>query len=124
MTTQIASRQLQGGASNNAGVCDLASYNASVTFAKDESGNNFRVAVPTNCNLTVQQVYNGVTTLLTTADYTVRAAVGLNSTCVTTKLDANTRQFAAQANVNYSFTVYLGSAPTAPATYKLNAVFQ
>lgn len=123
MTTQVVSRQLQGGTPNNTGVCDLTSYNASYTFPKDDSGNYFRVAAATKCNLTVQQIYNGVTTLLTTADYTVRAMVGLNPTCVTTKPDANTRQFAAQANTNYSFVVYLKNAPATLASYKLNVVF-
>ena len=119
MTTQVVSRQLQGGAPNNTTVCDLASSNASFTVTKDDSGSPFRFAVPTNCNLTVLQN----STLLTTANYTVRAAVGLNSTCVNTKLDANTRQFSAQANVNYSFTVYLANAPATPTTYKLNVAF-
>ncbi len=122
MTTQVASRQLPSLAPNPAGVCDLTSYNGLNTFAKDDGGNYFRVAAPTKCNLTVQQVYNGVTTLLTTADYTVRAGVLLNTFCVLTKLDANTRQFSALANANYSFTVFLANA-TATATYKLNVVF-
>jgi hypothetical protein len=123
MTPQVASRQLQGGTSNTTGACDLTSYNATFTFTKDDLGNNFRIAVPTNCNLTVQQISNGVTTLLTTAGFTVRAWAGVSPTCVTTKADANTRQFSAQANVNYSFALYLANAPAAPATYKLNVVF-
>lgn len=123
MTTQVASRQLAGGAPNTAGACDLTSYNATVTFTRDDLGNSFKVTAPTTCNLTVQQITSGVTTRLTTADYTVRAWAGVTPTCVTTKLDTNTRQFSALANVNYSFALYLANAPAA-ATYKLNVAFQ
>ena len=122
MTTQVVSRQLAGG-SPSAGVCDLAIVNASYTFARDDAGNYFRTAVATNCNLSVQQTFNNVTTQLTNLEYTVRAAVGLNSNCVTTKPDANTRQFAAQANTNYSFALVLANAPAAGALYKLSVVF-
>lgn len=122
MAPQVSSGQLQGCVPGT-NPCGPGGFAASITFAKDDSGQKF-VAAGSTCQLSVKQVVNSTSIPLTTNQFGARwialTPKQVSSDCAGDGPDSNTRSFAVKyAGTPYTFVVYLKNPAPVGTTFQL-----
>ena len=129
MTSQVASRQLQGAPTPGTTTCTPTQYAASLSYTEDNTAKKFTspVAGPATCELRVTQVLNGVRTDLPNISFAARwttSGAG-NTGCATDKVgDALIKSFAVvRLNTIHVFAIYFVAVPAAGTTNELQVTW-
>lgn len=123
--SQISSRQLSGYVSGT-GTCLPPNHVATLTFTRDDQGQYFYSGLNTRCEVTVDQIINGVSQPLANTGYAARWNTSGGFTGCLTDLagTTGTKTFnVTKQNKNHTFVICFVNAPPTGTTNRLTVTW-